>query len=100
MDNIVPSPIVALAQAVRHLLSAEDTPIKLRARLVNFVSELRDMLPGDAGRHLDGLEAEAIIASFAAPDAPAPLLKSLVERHLSLHQTPDARQSKSEDTSG
>lgn len=99
MENTVSSLIISFATTARHLIDAKETPTPLRARLVNFISELRDLLPDDARRRLDGWEAEIVIASFAS-DAGAQFPPSLVERHLERHHTLDERQSISEDTSG
>lgn len=97
MDN--PSRITTLATVVRELLSAQDTPAPLRARLANFSSELRDTLAPDDQRRLDGLEAEAVITSFASLDAHAPPLTFPAGHHPAHHQTLDVQSAKSEDKS-
>lgn len=66
MSDMVPSPVHSLAIAAREILTRQDTPAALRTRLVTFISELRDSLPPDEAKRLDGLEAEAVITSFAA----------------------------------
>lgn len=79
--------IIALAVAAKNLLAAADTPSFLRGRLKHFMSELRDGLAPDDARRLDGLEAEAVINSFAAPAVPSLSLSSDGENHQEPHQT-------------
>ena len=65
----VPSPMVKFALAANELLAAPSTDELIRARVRCFISELRDALPLDAARRLDGLEAEAVLISFAGVPA-------------------------------
>lgn len=97
MDN--PSRINALASVARELLDAQETPAPLRARLVNFVSELRDSLAPQDQRRLDGIEAEAVITSFVSRGAHAPPLTFPAEYPQVHRQTPDGRSAISEDRS-
>lgn len=91
------SPVMALANAVRISLNAEDTPMPLRLRLINFISELRDKLGPEQARHLDGLEAEAVITSFAAE--PSSGQESDSETPQVARRTPLARLTTAEDIS-
>ena len=68
MTPSLSSCIRAFALSANSLLAHPQTPPALRARVSCCVSELRDALPEEAARRLAGLEAEAVIASYAAPD--------------------------------
>lgn len=97
MDN--PSRITTLATVARELLNAQETPAPLRARLVNFISELRDTLATGDQRRLDGIEAEAVIISFAGHGVHAQLPTSPEEHRPTLRQMLDGQSAISEDMS-
>ena len=57
--------IAAFAQAVGVILAHEDTPAILRKCMKYFIYELRESLPPDEKRRVDGIEAEAVITLFS-----------------------------------
>lgn len=60
------SRIALFAQALNALLADEDTPAMLRRCVKHCISELRDALPPAEALRVDGMEAEAVVISFAA----------------------------------
>jgi hypothetical protein len=78
--------IVEFARLAAVLLAATDTPSALRDSLLDFVAELRHALTSDEQRRTQGIEAEAIILSYAQPPG-FPELSSLVQRE-SLQERP------------
>lgn len=91
MNDTVPSPTIMLARAFAAVLVDPDTHPTLRARAKYCIAELRDELPLDAARRLDGIEAEAVITAFAELDALSPSQSFDGERLLELRQTPSER---------
>ena len=62
--SIVTSPLINFAQAANAVMSDELTPGIVRKCFQHYISELKDALPPDAKRRLDGIEAEAVITEF------------------------------------
>ena len=60
------SPMMQFARAANAVMSDEDTPAIVRNCFRHYISELRDALPLDAARRIDGIEAEAVINSFVS----------------------------------
>lgn len=81
------------ARIIHDVLAAPDTPPPLAARMRYCISELRDQLPPEAARRVDGILAEAVITCFASdvlwPDA---------NNQLSSCRTTHEQQSKSANT--
>lgn len=61
--------LLSLAQVVGILLAHRLTPDRVRQILLNFVKELKTVLPSDSMKDIEAAEAKAVIRAVAYDDS-------------------------------